>query len=113
MRARCTPEVREAVLARDGRRCVAPAIAKELGEGIDLCLTKWGQPMTLPNGYYREDELQVDRVRDEPGAPPVYRLEGAQALCPHHHLDGWATKKEHRAAARERLARLHAEEVAA
>jgi hypothetical protein len=104
-----TTAVRETVLARDGYRCVWPELAQMCGLVLDGCKTKFGHPMQGEFGY-RADELQIDHVRDEPGGPRQSVERWLQALCPHHHLDGFATRKDARNAARVRLMKLYGEE---
>lgn len=85
-----TPELRTAVLFRDGG-CVAWVIGAN-----DLCRDRWGTPV-------RHEDLAamtLDHVRDEAcmakRAPSD--LAHLVTLCWHHHLDGWATS--HRPALR-------------
>lgn len=85
-----TPELRGAVMLRDGWRCVAPQLGAP-----DLCAGR----------------LTLDHVRDQPHVgDPVTKRKGRRApsdpahlvtLCWHHHLDGWATS--HRPELREYL----------
>lgn len=108
-----TPKVREEVLRRDGWRCVAPVLAQMVGideREIDPCLTTYGHPMQRVGHAYRVDELQIDHVRDEPGGRRISKPRWLQALCPHHHLDGFATRKDIRQAARRRLAEIYEED---
>ncbi len=91
-----TPEVRREVLNRDAYVCAARA----LDPTSDACRDRWGSTHPLRV----RAELQLDHVRDEPGghrAPsdPAHLV----TVCPHHHLNGWATS--HRPLLREYLAR--------
>ena len=102
-----TPEDRLAVLIRDGYRCVGPALALRAGvEHPGPCRNVFGADMESAYGY-RIADLQIDHVRDTPGGMRISDPRWLQALCPRCHLDGFATRKDIRAAARERLARLY------
>jgi len=104
------PEVREAVLKRDKFRCVGPELATLAGVPFPgPCRNVFGKDMEQPYGYLIED-LQIDHVRDEPGGPRRSVERWLQALCPRCHLDGFATSKEIRAAARLRLETIYGEE---
>ena len=94
-----TPELRDAVLARDGWRCVAPSLGAR-----DLCRTAFGDPMEYA-GEYRVAHLELDHVKDQPrmGVRAESDLGHLVALCPWHHREsGWATS--HRGELREYLA---------
>ena len=67
-----TADVRWAVFARDGRRCIAPRLGAS-----DEC----AGPLTL------------DHVKDQPMMGKRAPSDPAHlaSICRHHHLDGWAT----------------------
>ena len=77
-----TPEVREAVLRRDGG-CVAPELWPCIEHGADC-----GSPPDPCDG-----RLTLDHVKDEPRMGKRAPSDPAHlvTLCWHHHLDGWAT----------------------
>lgn len=77
-------ELRRAVIYRDGG-----CVAQLLDTKVDPCATVWGDT----DRWLVALALQLDRVRDHPamGKSPAYDLYHCVALCPHHHLDGWAT----------------------
>lgn len=94
-----TPGLRDAVLARDGHRCVASLL-----DAHGACRTAFGEPMEYPGGY-RVAHLELDHVKDQPrmGVRAESDLDHLVALCPYHHREsGWATS--HRPALREYLA---------
>jgi hypothetical protein len=66
-----TPEMREAVLGRDGG-CVAPRLGAS-----SAC----------------SGSLQLDHVKSQPmmGKRAPSDMAHLVTLCEHHHLDGWAT----------------------
>ncbi len=83
-----TPELRQAVLAMDGWRCVAPRLDPKAG----ICRNKWNSTI-ITSGRMPESALTLDHVKDQPmmgkRAPSDERH--LATLCWHHHLDGWAT----------------------
>lgn len=107
------PEVAEAVLKRDGCRCVGPELARIAG--VDFpgpCRSRFGRDMDRPGFDYDVGALQLDHVREEIGGKRRSEERWLQALCPRCHLDGFATRKDIRAAARQRLADIYGEEPA-
>ena len=92
-----TPELREAVLKRDGG-CVAPFIGVDYDphnktwDAIDRC----------------KGRLTLDHVKDAPmmGKRAPSDMAHLVTLCWHHHLDGWATA--HRPELREYLRKQEA-----
>ena len=70
-----TPEMRQAVLERDGG-CVAPWLCFETGAEA-AC----------------SGRLTLDHVREQPmmGKRAPSDMAHLVTLCEHHHLDGWAT----------------------
>ena len=94
--------LRYSVITRDKRRCVVPT----LDPTADACQSSFGWPME-EYGRYKVEQLQLDHVRDEPmmGRTAPSDEEHLVTVCPHHHLDGWATA--HRPALREYLNRLY------
>jgi hypothetical protein len=69
-----TPELRDAVLARD-RGCIASRVCD--------CIAS----------THCDGRLTLDHVKDQPrmGKRAPSDLEHLLTLCWHHHLDGWAT----------------------
>jgi hypothetical protein len=97
-----TPELRDAVLIRDGFRCVA------LGLDPDhRCQDKWGRPLAVrPNGRMHPAHLTLDHVKDQPmmGKRAPSDMAHLVTLCWGAHLwTGWATS--HRPQLREYIAR--------
>lgn len=83
--------LREAVIARDGYRCVAPVIDATAGE----CRSAFGDAMEYAGGY-RVTHLELDHVKDEPRMGRRAESDAAHlvTLCPWHHRDsGWATSR--------------------
>lgn len=74
-------QVRAAVLLRDGK-----CVARRLG-ATTPCKDVWGNPDPSAN------QLQLDHVKDQPAI--AMRAPSDQfhlvAICPFHHLEGWAT----------------------
>lgn len=88
-------DARAGALARDGG-CVYPRwLSSNLGADT---LRDWCA-----------GPLEFDHVADSKamGAKGPDRADHGQIVCAHHHKDGWATAKEIRAWARERLDDLH------
>lgn len=92
-----TPALRLRVLSRDGW-CVAPALDPASGP----CKDTWGDPERGAVWI----SLTLDHVRDHAmmGKRPPSDEAHLVTLCPHHHLNGWATG--HRPLLREYLASL-------
>jgi hypothetical protein len=104
------PEVRAAVLKRDGYRCVGPELARIAGvEFPGPCRSTFGYDMEGKNGYL-VDALQIDHVREELGGARRSEERWLQSLCARCHLDGFATSKVIRSSARQRLADIYGEE---
>jgi 5-methylcytosine-specific restriction endonuclease McrA len=105
-----TPELRATVIRRDGERCVGPILARIAGvEFPGPCRSKFGADMEGRFGYL-VDELQIDHVTTDDGPRRQTVERWLQALCPRCHLDGFATRKDIREAARVRLAQLYGDE---
>ena len=103
-----TPELRAAVLERDGG-CVAPRLvpAGELAASYGWVIVE-----TSKRTYYLDacsGQLTLDHVKDQPrmGVRAPSDMAHLVTLCAFHHLDsGWATS--HRPELREYLARVSA-----
>ena len=91
-----TPALRRSVLKRDGG-CVAAAITD------DLCHDQWGT--VIP--WNALDRMTLDHVQSGGGRMGKRAPSDADhlvTLCPHHHLNGWATS--HRPTLRAYLAHV-------
>lgn len=95
---RVTPEIREAVFARDEYRCMAPIIAAKYDLPIPTpCAGRFGQPavlyVTVEGPVYDHRHLTYEHVREHAamgGRKPEPSLRWALTLCAHHNVDGWA-----------------------
>mgnify|MGYP001577563256 CR=1 FL=1 len=78
-----TPELRRAVLRRDGQ-CIAGLLGY-----AHLCADAWGN-LHAPTDL---DRMQLDHVKFEPamGARAPSDMLHLATLCGHAHLQGWAT----------------------
>jgi hypothetical protein len=105
-----SPEDHEAVLRRDGFRCVAIALGAS-----DECRDMWGRPLQTNSGYQWR-KLELDHIREQAmiGKRGKSQVRWMVAGCPWHHRLGnppWLLVN--RAAVREYLEQKHgAEEVA-
>jgi hypothetical protein len=81
-----TPVMREAVLLRDGYRCIAPQLDGLAG----WCRDTWGNPITR---WYGRDlgsaYIQINHVKPEGalamGRKVVATADNLVSLCPFHH----------------------------
>lgn len=98
-----TLEVRQAVLGRDGYRCMAP----ELDRVAAGCRDNYGNDMAYPGGYHVA-RLELHHVKDQPrmGVRAESDPDHLITLCPwHHKFSGWATSRTGLTMAREYLRR--------
>jgi hypothetical protein len=98
-----TLAVRDAVLARDGWRCVAPQLDGSAGN----CRGEFGAVIEYPGGY-NVAHLELHHVKEQPrmGKRAESDPDHLVALCPwHHKYSGWGTSKHGLGLLREYLRR--------
>lgn len=86
---------------------MAPVLDPELHT---TCADSFGNEL-VPGSYFALDHLHLDHVPDANGSAMGKRapsdLRHLVAICPAHHLFGWATSKRGRDFEREYLQRLY------